>query len=105
VNLAYQSARGKDIDSAQFNFSQADLNYIAANYIHLDHEQQITASGGISYLWLGTRYSADFLLAQGCARMKLFPTTTPFRTARICRTTPRSIWFEPRLSPRQRGPH
>jgi len=65
MNLAYQSAKGKDIDSAQFNFTQAELNYIAQNYIHLDHEQQITASGGISYLWLGTRYSADFLLGSG----------------------------------------
>jgi len=65
LNLAFQSARGKDIDSAQFNFSQDDLNYIAANYIHLDHEQQFTASGGISTLWLGTRYSADFLLGSG----------------------------------------
>jgi len=65
LNLAYQSAKGKDIDSAQFNFTQAELNYIAENYIHLDHEQQITASGGISYLWLGTRYSADFLLGSG----------------------------------------
>jgi hypothetical protein len=65
VNLAYQSAKGKDIDSAQFNFTQAELNYIAQNYIHLDHEQQLTASGGVSYLWLGTRYSADFLLGSG----------------------------------------
>jgi outer membrane receptor for ferrienterochelin and colicins len=73
VNLAYQSARGKDIDSAQFNFSQADLNYIAANYIHLDHEQQITASGGISYLWLGSRYSADFLLGSGLRADEILP--------------------------------
>jgi hypothetical protein len=73
VNLAYQSARGKDIDSAQFNFSQADLNYIAANYIHLDHEQQITASGGISYLWLGTRYSTDFLLGSGLRADEALP--------------------------------
>jgi hypothetical protein len=65
LNLAYQSAKGKDIDSAQFNFTQAELNYIAENYIHLDHEQQFTASGGISRLWLGTRYSADFLLGSG----------------------------------------
>ncbi len=65
LNLAYQSARGKDIDSAQFNFSQDDLNYIASRYIHLDHEQQVTASGGISYLWWGTRYSADFLFGTG----------------------------------------
>jgi outer membrane receptor for ferrienterochelin and colicins len=65
LNLAVQSAKGKQIDSAQFNFSQPDLDYIANNYIHLDHEQQHTASGGVSYLWNGTRYSADFLLGSG----------------------------------------
>jgi outer membrane receptor for ferrienterochelin and colicins len=73
LNLAYQSAKGKGIDSAQFNFSQAELNYIAANYIHLDHEQQVTASGGVSYLWLGTRYSADFLLGSGLRSDEILP--------------------------------
>ena len=65
LNLAVQSAKGKGIESAQFNFSQADLDYIANNYIHLDHEQQHTASGGVSYLWNDTRFSADFLLGSG----------------------------------------
>jgi len=65
LNLAVQSAKGKDIESAQFNFTQADLAYIANNYIHLDHEQQHTASGGVSYLWRDTRFSADFLLGSG----------------------------------------
>ena len=65
LNLAYQSAKGKDIDSAQFNFSQDDLNYIATHYIHLDHEQQFTASGGVSYLWNHTTFSADFLEGSG----------------------------------------
>ena len=65
LNVAYQSAKGKNIDSAQFNFSQDDLNFIATHYIHLDHEQQVTASGGVSYLWDHTRFSADFLLGSG----------------------------------------
>jgi len=65
LNLSAQSAKGKDINTAQFNFSQPDLDYIANNYIHLDHEQQHTASGGASYLWAGTRVSADFLLGSG----------------------------------------
>ncbi|HEY4969097.1 MAG TPA: TonB-dependent receptor, partial [Steroidobacteraceae bacterium] len=65
LNLAAQSAKGKDIDSAQFNFAPEDLAYIANNYIHLDHEQQKTASGGISYRWGKTRASADFLLGSG----------------------------------------
>ena len=65
LNLAVQSAKGKDIDSAQFNFTPSDLDYIAHNWIHLDHEQQHTASGGISYLHNDTRVSADFLLGSG----------------------------------------
>ena len=65
ANLALESATGKNIDSAQFNFSQNQLYYIATHYIHLDHEQRVTASGGVSYLWLGSRFSADFLLGSG----------------------------------------
>jgi outer membrane receptor for ferrienterochelin and colicins len=65
LNLAVQSAKGKDIDSAQFNFSQTDLDYIANNWIHLDHEQQHTASGGVSYVYEDTRVSADFLMGSG----------------------------------------
>ena len=66
TNLAWQSARGKEITSAQFNFAQDDLDYISQKYIHLDHEQQITASGGLSYLLQGTtRLTADFLVGSG----------------------------------------
>ncbi len=65
LNLAVQSAKGKDIDSAQFNFSPTDLDYIANNWIHLDHEQQHTASGGVSYVHEDTRVSADFLMGSG----------------------------------------
>jgi outer membrane receptor for ferrienterochelin and colicins len=65
LNFAAQSAKGKQIDSAQFNFAPEDLAYIAQNYIHLDHEQQKTASGGVSYLWHDTRFSADVLLGSG----------------------------------------
>jgi outer membrane receptor protein involved in Fe transport len=80
LNFAWQSAKGKQIDSAQFNFAPEDLAYIANNYIHLDHEQQKTASGGISYLWHDTRFSADFLLGSGLrADLDLPPgVTTPY---------------------------
>ena len=80
LNLAVQSAKGKDIESAQFNFTQADLDYIANNYIHLDHEQQHTASGGVSYLWRDTRFSTDFLLGSGLRADLPLPAgeTTPY---------------------------
>jgi hypothetical protein len=73
LNLAYQSAKGKNIDSAQFNFSQDDLDYIASHYIHLDHEQQFTASGGVSYVWNHTTFSADFLEGSGLRANLLLP--------------------------------
>ena len=80
LNLAVQKAKGKQIDSAQFNFAPQDLAYIAANYIHLDHEQQKTASGGVSYLWHDTRFSADFLLGSGLRADLDLPAgqTTPY---------------------------
>lgn len=65
ANLALQSARGRGIETAQFNFAQDDLDYIAGHSIHLDHEQRITASGGISYVRGHTRVSADMLLGTG----------------------------------------
>ena len=64
-NSAWQAAHGKDVESAQFNFSQDDLNYIANNYIHLDHEGRVSASSGASYLWMGTRFSVDAILGTG----------------------------------------
>jgi hypothetical protein len=64
-NSSWQGAHGKDVESAQFNFTQADLNYIANNYIHLDHEGRVAASSGASYLWMGTRFSVDGIFGTG----------------------------------------
>jgi len=64
-NLAFQRAIGKDIVSSQFSFDPGDLAYIADRYIHLDHEQQMTASGGLAYGWHGHRVSADMLVGSG----------------------------------------
>jgi outer membrane receptor for ferrienterochelin and colicins len=73
ANVASQRAIGKDIVSSQFNFGADDLAYITDHYIHLDHEQQVTASGGVSYVWNGTRVSTDFLLGSGLRSDLLLP--------------------------------
>jgi outer membrane receptor for ferrienterochelin and colicins len=65
LNTSWQAAHGKGVESAQFNFDQAALDYIASNYIHLDHEGRVAASGGVSYLWQGTRFSVDDLFGTG----------------------------------------
>ena len=64
-NLAFQSAKGRDIVSSQFNFTQQQLDYLVDNYIHLDHEERVSASSGVSYLWHRTRMSADLLFGTG----------------------------------------
>ncbi len=69
-NVAYSRAIGKDIVSSQFNFSESDLNYISGHWIHLDHDQRWTGSGGAAYtLFSGTNYparlSADLLVGSG----------------------------------------
>jgi len=64
-NVAFQRAIGKDFESSQFNFSPDDLAYVASHYIHLDHEQEMTMSGGAAYAWHGTRVSGDLLVGSG----------------------------------------
>jgi len=70
-NAAYEHAVGTNIVSAQFNFSPAELAYIADHYIYLDHDQTWSASGGVSYLLTPVgeanplTASADLLVGSG----------------------------------------
>jgi outer membrane receptor protein involved in Fe transport len=64
-NLALAEQKAEHIISSEFNFSPDDLNFISSNFIHTDHDQFMTASAGVSYLWQGTRFSADILAATG----------------------------------------
>jgi outer membrane receptor protein involved in Fe transport len=72
-NVSFQAAHGKYVESSQFNFSADDLAYIAQNYIHLDHEGRVAASGGVSYRWLGTRFSADMIFGTGLREALVLP--------------------------------
>jgi hypothetical protein len=69
-NLAYSRAIGREIISAQFNFLPDELAYIAGRYIHLDHDQRWSSSGGIAYTIdkggrQPTRLSADYVVGSG----------------------------------------
>lgn len=69
-NLAISRAIGRDITSAQFNFSPAELAYISRHYIHLDHDERFSGSAGIAYAaFRGTdapaRFSADLVQGSG----------------------------------------
>jgi outer membrane receptor for ferrienterochelin and colicins len=72
-SLAFQSAKGKDVESSQFNFTQQQLAYIADNYIHLDHEERVSASSGVTYMWRDTRFSADMIFGTGLRQDLVLP--------------------------------
>ena len=63
VAFAYQKARL--VVSNQFLFDPDEYAYIATHNIYTDHSQITTASGGVSYLWEGTRFSADTIFGSG----------------------------------------
>ena len=64
-NLSNGVALGKNIVSAQYNFAPAELNYIANNWVHLDHDQTWTASGGVSRHWHDANWSLDMIYGSG----------------------------------------
>ena len=58
-NLAFSQAKGKDIDSSQFNFGSDELAYIAQHSIFLDHDESWTSSFGVAYKFGATHIAVD----------------------------------------------
>jgi hypothetical protein len=69
ANVACAAAKGKDWNSAQFLFDSADQAYVKNHWIHLDHDQALTGSFGVSYHWQeshgSTRAYVDVLYGSG----------------------------------------
>lgn len=69
LNMSVESARGKGIESGQFNFAADELAFIADHWVHLDHEQTLSASAGFSYRWNElTTVGADVVYGGGLRR-------------------------------------
>lgn len=69
ANLSISAARGKGIETGQFNFDADELAYIQNNWVHLDHEQTVAASAGVSYRTAdATTLGADVLYGSGLRR-------------------------------------
>jgi outer membrane receptor protein involved in Fe transport len=64
-NFTYSVAQGNEVVSGQFNFDPDELPYIKNHYIFLDHTQQYTASGGITYHWRSFLFSVDGTYGSG----------------------------------------
>ena len=73
-NFAYNRAMGKDVITSQYNFGPDELAYIADNYIHLDHDQKLTSSGGVNYAITDTtKVGADYIFGSGLREDGLTP--------------------------------
>ena len=66
ANVAVSQALGRKIVSSQFTFDQTTLDYISNNWVHLDHEQRITMSAGLTHTVNElTKLSVDGILGSG----------------------------------------
>ncbi|MGD0191878.1 MAG: TonB-dependent receptor [Rhizomicrobium sp.] len=65
TNLALEHAVGEGWETSQFSFLPQQYFYTQDHYIHLDHEQAFTASGGASYKWGDTLFDADLIYGTG----------------------------------------
>ena len=85
INLAWQKAYAKKVVSGEHLFEDEEANYIANNYINLDHSQQISASAGVACSWKQTKFSGDALygngLRKGFANTNRQPSYVQFNTA------------------------
>jgi len=48
ANLGTTHARAQQVETGQFNFEQEELDFIANHWVHLDHEQKLSASAGVN---------------------------------------------------------
>ena len=64
-NLSRSVAYAQNLSTGQFNFSPDQLNYIANHWVHLDHDQMWTGSGGMSYRLGDKTFSGDMLFGTG----------------------------------------
>jgi len=75
ANLAVGQEKATQVVSNQFLFDNAtpladlggltEFQYIQSHWIYTDHNQFVTGSAGLSYLWQGTRFSTDMIYGSG----------------------------------------
>lgn len=65
LNFTTQKAEGSNITSGQSLFGPDELAYISNHYIHVDHDQTVTVSGGAHYHWGESQISGDVLYGSG----------------------------------------
>jgi len=64
-NVAVSQSLATGVESGQFQWTPEELAYADTHWIHTDHDQLITTSGGVSYMLCGTQLSMDLIYGSG----------------------------------------
>lgn len=64
-NAALAHAAGEGWTTSQFTFDPTQLAYSQTHYIHLDHDQYVSSSAGVSYKWMDSVFSLDTIIGSG----------------------------------------
>jgi opacity protein-like surface antigen len=65
ANVAWATQRGNNVVTNQYLLDADEFAYTRTNWVYADHSQWWTGSAGVSYLWYGTRFSADMIYGSG----------------------------------------
>ncbi len=65
ANLTWSRQLATIVKTNQYLSDADEFAYLQTNWGTTDHSQQWIGSGGISYLWYGTRFSADMIYGSG----------------------------------------
>ncbi|HVU34001.1 MAG TPA: TonB-dependent receptor, partial [Opitutaceae bacterium] len=65
ANVSFVRTRARQIVSAQFEFPENEISYIADHDIRMDHEGEFTVSSGVAYRLGATKVFGDFLYGSG----------------------------------------
>ncbi len=64
-NFAYSVAKGENWNTSQFLFDPTDAAYVKSHWIYLDHDQELTGSFGVSYLWKQSARTSTLVYMDG----------------------------------------
>lgn len=65
LNLAISRAQAKGIETGQYNFSQAEIDYVNSHWVYMDHDQRYTVSGTLGYRADWGKLVGDALFGSG----------------------------------------
>jgi len=65
LNVSRGQEQALKVTSGEYNFNQAELNYIANNSVYTDHSQRVTGAAGVSYRFHDTTLGIDSIYQDG----------------------------------------